>query len=57
MKLITPAGVRVSVSDAKGEELLTQGYTRAGAVQSAPAAPAASEEKPVVRRRKTTTTK
>lgn len=45
MRLISPSGVRVSVSDERGERLLSQGYKREGAAEKA--APSPAPDKPV----------
>lgn len=37
MKLLDPNGVRISVSDERGERLKAQGYREVGAAESAPA--------------------
>lgn len=47
MKLISPSGVRFSISDERGEKLLAQGgYKEQGAVTAAPA-PSTDEKGPV----------
>lgn len=43
MKLISPSGVRFSISDERGEKLLAYGYKEQGAVSAAPAPSVADE--------------